>query len=144
MVFAVDEGILQVAAYRTPDPLAHFFQKRALDVSTTQILDLILPEFRRGMLGAAPGGDQEGALGRHLNPFRRKGEKPVAYWSGVLDSDSTARTLEYVVPDYFNGTLRVMAVAVSDGTVGVAAGPFARARRFRAVPECADHRDARG
>ncbi len=32
VVFAVDEGILQVAAYRTPDPLAHFFQKRALEV----------------------------------------------------------------------------------------------------------------
>ena len=29
VVFAVDEGILQVAKYKTPDPLAYFFQKRA-------------------------------------------------------------------------------------------------------------------
>ena len=58
VVFAVDEGILQVAAYKTPNPLSHFFQKRSLDVSTTQILDLIMPEFRRGDLGAAPGGDK--------------------------------------------------------------------------------------
>ena len=35
VVFAVDEGILQVAGYPTPDPLAHFFQKRALAVRTT-------------------------------------------------------------------------------------------------------------
>jgi uncharacterized protein YfaS (alpha-2-macroglobulin family) len=119
VVFASDEGILQVAAYHTPDPLSHFFQKRSLEVTTSQILDLIMPEFRHGDLGAAPGGDQGSALGRHLNPFQRKGDKPVVYWSGILDSDSGARQLEYTVPDYFNGTLRVMAVAVADDAVGV-------------------------
>ena len=76
-----------------PTPSSHFFQKRSLDVTTAQILDLIMPEFRRGDLGAAPGGDQGSALGRHLNPFQRKGDKPVVYWSGILDSDSSAREL---------------------------------------------------
>ena len=122
VLFAVDEGILQVANYQTPDPLSYFFQKRALQVSTTQILDLILPEFRQLALNAAPGGDSEGLLGKHLNPFRRKGEAPVAYWSGIVDADSTERELQYTVPDYFNGTLRVMAVAVSDDQVGVGLG----------------------
>lgn len=122
VLIAVDEGILQVARYRTPDPLAHFFQKRALEVSTQQILDLILPEFRRNALGSAPGGDAGGALGRHLNPFRRKGDAPVAYWSGILDADPTTREARYVVPDYFNGTLRVMAVAVADDAIGVHEG----------------------
>lgn len=120
VVFAVDEGILQVAGYRTPDPLSHFFQKRSLEVTTSQILDLIMPEFRRGDLGAAPGGDQGSAIGRHLNPFQRKGDKPVVFWSAILDSDSSPRELRYVVPDYFNGTLRVMAVAVADDAIGVA------------------------
>ena len=46
-VFAIDEGILQVARYKNPDPLAYFFQKRMLQVETTQILDLMLPEFQR-------------------------------------------------------------------------------------------------
>jgi alpha-2-macroglobulin len=120
VVFAVDEGILQVANYRAPDPLGHFFQKRALEVSTSQILDLILPEFRHLNLNAAPGGDAEGLLGKHLNPFRRKGEPPVVYWSGILDADATPREVTYAVPDYFNGTLRVLAVAVSDERIGVA------------------------
>jgi uncharacterized protein YfaS (alpha-2-macroglobulin family) len=119
VLFAVDEGILQVAGYKAPDPLGHFFQKRALQVSTAQILDLVLPEFRHLGLGAAPGGDAEGLLGKHLNPFRRKGEKPVAFWSGILDADSTTREVQYTVPDYFNGTLRVIAVAVADGQIGV-------------------------
>lgn len=41
VVYAVDEGILQVARYQTPDPLGFFFQKRALEVGTSQILDQI-------------------------------------------------------------------------------------------------------
>ena len=58
VVFAIDEGILQVARYRLKDPLDYFFRKRALEVKSTQILDLILPEFSKMMaLTAAPGGD---------------------------------------------------------------------------------------
>jgi len=37
VLFAVDEGILQVSRYENPKPLDHFFQKRMLDVSTAQI-----------------------------------------------------------------------------------------------------------
>jgi uncharacterized protein YfaS (alpha-2-macroglobulin family) len=122
VLFAVDEGILQVARYQTPDPLGHFFQKRALEVDTRQILDLILPEFRQLGLAAAPGGDGEAALGRHLNPFKRKTDKPVAWWSGIVDADSKERELSYTVPDYFNGTLRLMAVAVSEDDIGVTEG----------------------
>lgn len=122
VLFAIDEGILQVARYQTPDPLGYFFQKRALGVDTRQILDLILPEFRQLGLSAAPGGDGEAALGRHLNPFKRKTDKPVAWWSGIVDADSKERELSYTVPDYFNGSLRLMAVSVSDEDVGIAEG----------------------
>jgi len=119
VVFAVDEGILQVARYQTADPLGFFFQKRALEVRTSQVLDLILPEFKRLMLAAAPGGDEAGANARHLNPFKRKGEAPAVYWSGIVDV-AGEREFSYTVPDHFNGTLRVMAVAVNDAAVGVA------------------------
>ncbi|MEP7083646.1 MAG: MG2 domain-containing protein, partial [Betaproteobacteria bacterium] len=119
VLFAVDEGILQVARYKNADPLGFFFQKRALEVRTAQILDLIIPEFKRVMAAAAPGGDAEGALGRHLNPFKRKRDKPVAYWSGIIDVGPEGRELAWTIPDSFNGTLRVMAVAVSEGAVGV-------------------------
>jgi len=122
VVFAIDEGILQVARYKTPNPLAWFFQKRSLDVHTLQILDQILPEFIHDAELAAPGGDAEGALGRHLNPFKRKTDKPVAYWSGIIDADQTPREVDYEVPDYFNGSLRVMAVAVAGDALGTAEG----------------------
>ncbi|MDH4127526.1 MAG: alpha-2-macroglobulin [Spirochaetota bacterium] len=119
VIFAVDEGILQVAKYKTPNPLSHFFRKRALEVSTSQILDLILPEFSIVRSLSAMGGDASQAeIGANLNPFKRKQHKPVTFWSGILDSDSKIRDINIDIPDYFNGTLRVMAVAVSDDSVG--------------------------
>jgi uncharacterized protein YfaS (alpha-2-macroglobulin family) len=119
VVYAVDEGILQVARYTTPDPLSHFFRKRALEVKTAQILDLIMPENSIVRMLSAAGGDEGGrGLGQNLNPFKRKRDKPVVYWSGIVNIDTTMRELVYRVPDYFNGTIRVMAVAVAPDAIG--------------------------
>jgi uncharacterized protein YfaS (alpha-2-macroglobulin family) len=119
IVFAVDEGILQVSNFKTPDPLAFFFQKHALEVLTQQTVDLILPKFVQDRELSAVGGDGgEEQLANHLNPFKRKTDLPVVFWSGIVDSDATPRELTYQVPDYFNGTLRIMAVAVSTDAVG--------------------------
>lgn len=118
VLFAVDQGILQVARYQLGDPVAYFFRKRMLGVSTAQILDLILPDFEKLMsLASAPGGGGEAAIGRQLNPFKRKEKAPVAYWSGIVDVNGE-RDFSYTVPDDFNGTLRVMAVAVSPDRIG--------------------------
>lgn len=122
VVYAVDEGILQVARYVTPKPLEFFFQKRSLDVETLQILDLLLPEFRAMGLGSAPGGDADGALGKHLNPFRRKTDPPIAWWSGVVNVGPEARELTWLVPESFNGTLRLMAVSVDAARIGATEG----------------------
>lgn len=118
VVFAVDEGILQVARYRAPEPLQHFFAKRALEVRTSQTLDLILPEFKKIMAAAAPGGDAESLLGRNLNPFKRRKDKPAVYWSGIVDVRGQ-HDFNYTVPDSFNGSLKIFAIAVNDDTVGV-------------------------
>lgn len=119
-VLAVDEGILQVARYRNPDPLAFFFQKRMLEVNTTQILDLILPDFERFLALAAPGGDGATGFARQLNPFNRKRKPPVAFWSGVMDVGREGREVRYTVPDYFNGRLRIVTIGASPRRMGVA------------------------
>lgn len=119
-LFAVDEGILQVARYRLKDPLEFFFSKRELNVSSSQILDLILPEFSKLMaLTAAPGGDAGEGLDLNLNPFKRKRDKPVAYWSGITEV-SGEKQFVYPVPDYFNGKIRVMAISVTPEKIGKA------------------------
>jgi len=119
-IIAVDEGILQVAKYKTPDPLSHFLKKQALEVNTFQIVDLILPEYQLAMDVAAAGGGAAArkAIGKNLNPFRRATDAPVAFWSGIMDADDKEREFAIDVPDYYNGSLRLMAVAVSQEAIG--------------------------
>ncbi len=119
VAFAVDEGILQVARYKVADPLDTFFAKKMLQVDTAQILDLILPEFSRIVARSAPGGDSEGDLGKNLNPFKRKSEKPAVWWSGTMDVDGE-RTVRFRLPDHFNGSYRVVVVAVTPTRIGIA------------------------
>ncbi|XKM14556.1 MG2 domain-containing protein [Orbaceae bacterium ac157xtp] len=120
-IFAVDEGILQVSGYKLKNPLNDFIRKRALSVSTAQIIDLILPEYSRLLNSSAPGGDDDiyenPETSGHLNPFKRKVDEPVAFWSGLIDVDTT-ETINYTVPNYFNGKIRVMAVSVGENTMG--------------------------
>ena len=121
-VFASDEGILQAAGWKTPDPLGHFLRKRALEVRTFQLLDLLLPEYRLSMSVMAPGGDKGGwdAAGKNLNPFKRRRDKPAVFWSGIVETGPEGKELSFPVPDSFNGTLRVTAVAVEPSSIGVA------------------------
>ena len=130
VVYAVDEGIHQVTNYKLPDPLKHFMRKRALEVESEQILDLILPEFSLLTKQKAFGGSEDVALKMHLNPFKRRKEAPVVFWSGLVDCGPDRQEVTYDVPDYFAGSLKIMAVAVAEDNVGTAQtqatvkGPF--------------------
>lgn len=133
VVFGVDEGILQVAGWRNPDPLGFFFEKRALEVDTRQILDLLLPEFQ-ALMRSAPGGDAEGGGAKYLNPFKRRRDLPVAFWSGLLDAGPEPARFRYVVPDSFNGSMRLVAVAVAADGIGVATSQLVSRGDFVILP----------
>ena len=134
IVFAVDEGILQVANYRSPKPLDHFLKKRALEVTSYQILDQILPEYSALLEAAGIGGGARAAsakmLAANLNPFQRSTDQPAVFWSGIVDSGTDLKTVSFDIPDTFSGSLKIMAVAVNDQAMGAATadttvrGPF--------------------
>ncbi|MDE5616012.1 MAG: hypothetical protein K2I81_04245, partial [Alphaproteobacteria bacterium] len=125
MIFAIDEGILQVARYQLPRPVAHFFKKAALQVETYQILSLILPEYKILREFAKTGGgdysDMDGGLGLVANPFARRTDAPVAFYSEIINTRANvAGSVTFDIPDYFNGALRVFAVAANDSGIGAA------------------------
>ncbi|HYF36822.1 MAG TPA: MG2 domain-containing protein, partial [Prosthecobacter sp.] len=130
LVYAVDEGIHQITNYALPQPLPHFMRKRGLEVETEQLLDLILPEYSLLAQASAFGGDEDEPPKLHLNPFKRRKEPPVVFWSGLLEAGADRREVSYTVPDYFAGRLKIMAVAVSAERIGQAEtqatvrGPF--------------------
>ncbi|MBR5867076.1 MAG: alpha-2-macroglobulin family protein [Spirochaetaceae bacterium] len=135
ILYAVDEGILQLAKYKLPNPISYFFQKRALEVQTYQIMDLVLPEYNiLKTLSATGGGAGMDMLAKNLNPFKRKQNAPVVYWSGIMETGPQTRTVTYRVPDYFNGSIRIMAVSVSNERMGTAQTATVARNTFIIVP----------
>lgn len=125
MIFAVNTGILQVAKYDLPRPLAYFFKKAALQVSTYQTLSLLLPEYKILREFAKTGGgdfESDADVGMTLsNPFGRRTLPPVAFYSGIIDTQAgQSGEITFNLPEYFNGALRVFAVAANTTAVGSA------------------------
>ena len=125
MVFAVNSGILQVANYALPDPIKHFFQKAALQVETHQILSLLLPEYNiLTQVAKTGGGDfaDSAFLDTPLtNPFGRKNLPPVVFYSGIIETKANkSETIVFNIPEYFNGSLRIYAIAANTGAIGSA------------------------
>ncbi len=126
MIFATNTGILQVAKYKTPNPIAHFFQKAALQVNTYQILSLLLPEYKILREFAKTGGgdydDMDGGNAGIANPFGRRTEAPVAFYSEIISAAANQPGhITFDIPEYFNGEIRIYAVASGTDSAGAAA-----------------------
>ena len=119
IIYAVDKGIHQLANYVTPRPLDEFYKKQALRVSTYQIFSLIIPDIETLSAALASGGGEGALMSKSLNPFKRKFTKAVAFWSNILDSNSTWGSYSFQVPHHFNGELSLHAVYVDNQSVGV-------------------------
>ncbi|MDZ7764177.1 MAG: alpha-2-macroglobulin family protein [Melioribacteraceae bacterium] len=107
---AVDEGILQIKNYQTPDPYNHFNAKRPLRVSSYDLYKLLLPEIVS--ISSSTGGDKLAAeLQKRANPITTKRFKLFSYWSGIRKTNSNGEVeIELDIPQ-FNGEVRLMALA---------------------------------
>lgn len=119
---AVDEGICQLTDFQTPDPMAFFYGKRALNIDTYDLYGMLLPEVDPVSSPDQPGGDEdaEGVRRRNLNPVAVRRVKPVSLWSGTIKLDSSGKGRIKLRLPQFNGTLRLMAVAMSGPRFGSA------------------------
>jgi alpha-2-macroglobulin len=120
IIWAIDEGILQFAKYNNPAPLDVFFKKKALEVSTLQILDLILPDFAIVNRLSSEGGDEDSGLGRFKNPFSRKSKPPLVFWSGALDVVKGNHSIDIPIPSYFSGSVRILALGTNSKKIATA------------------------
>ena len=118
-IAAVDEGILQLTDFPTPDPHGFFFQQRGLNTVSYDLYSAILPEIEAAKGGSSTGGDGvEAGRKKRLSTVSVTRVKPVSLWSGVLKTDATGRgVVRFDVPS-FNGRLRLMAVAFDGNRFG--------------------------
>ena len=116
-IAVVEEGILQVSGMATPDPYAFYYQRRALEVNTSNVYPYLFPEI--GMVRSHTGGDA-GEMAKRLNPMQNNRVKLVSYWSGILETDSRGEAECTISIPQFSGDLRIMAVGYSGKVFGSA------------------------
>jgi uncharacterized protein YfaS (alpha-2-macroglobulin family) len=117
-VAVVDEGLLGLTRYETPNPWDHFYAREGLAVRTWDLYDDVLGAYGAAMERMlAIGGDEAAvsAKGRRANRF-----PPMVRFLGPFRLAAKATgTHRIEIPQYV-GAVRVMVVAGRDGAFGAA------------------------
>lgn len=118
----VDEGILSLTDFKTPDAFDYFYGKKKL---TSTFFDMYnrLIEDQKGAAGILKTGAGDvrmaAALANVIAEFRST-QKSMALFSGLVRVDKNGEaTLSFAVPE-FNGKARLMVSAISEKGVGSA------------------------
>ncbi len=115
---AVDNGVLQITDFETPDPYAHFYARRALEVNGYDLYPLLFPEVRASL--SSTGGDEDKDMKKRVNPMPAKRIKIVSWWSGMATANGSGEAnFEFDIPQ-FSGQVRLMAVAYKNESFGAA------------------------
>jgi uncharacterized protein YfaS (alpha-2-macroglobulin family) len=114
----VDEGILQLKNFRSPNPFGYFYQKRALEVTGHDLYAYLHPEL--GIRSSGSVGGDGFDLEKRVNPLANGRVKLVALWSGILETNGSGEATFNIDIPQFSGDLRIMAVAYKDQAFGSA------------------------
>jgi uncharacterized protein YfaS (alpha-2-macroglobulin family) len=114
---AVDQGVLNITNYPTPDAWAWMFAKRAFNIDAYDLYSRIIESMDGGDASLRYGGDMSGKALPHAARLNPK-VQIVDLFTGpaVFDSQGKA-TVRVNVPD-FNGSLRLSALAWTDARYG--------------------------
>jgi len=114
----VDEGLLDITGFRTPDPWNYFFSREALGVMTWDLYDLVLGSYG-GTLDRifAIGGD-EALLDRASGKAQRF--IPVVRFMGPFNLEAGKTNTHPVILPQYTGSVRTMVIAGSDNAFGFA------------------------
>lgn len=116
---AVDDGIHAILGYENPDPLAWFFRSRRADFRRTHYYDQAAYDFSPVQIG---GDGIARRLGKGDAPIDENWIKPVALWSGVIETDASGEAEIPIELPEFNGRLRLVAVAANATAQGATHG----------------------
>lgn len=112
----VDEGLLDLTNFKTPDPWNHFYSRDGLGIKTWDVYDNVLGSYAVKMDELlAIGGDAEGKNGESENKANRF--KPMVYFAGPFELKSGSATHKIKIPNYV-GSVRVMVVAGENRAYG--------------------------
>ncbi len=109
----VDEGLLDLTRFKTPDPWKHFYAREALGVRTWDVYDQVIGAFGRQIARvlALGGSDDAGpADNAKANRF-----KPVVKYVGPFKLERGRKAKHNFTINNYVGSVRVMVVAADGG-----------------------------
>ena len=114
---AVDEGILQIKSFKTPDAYKMMYAKRPLNVSSYDLYSLLLPEVESN--NSSTGGDDlANQLKKRVNPVTSKRYELLSYWSGIKKTNNNGEVKISLPIPQFNGEVRLMALVYEGSKFG--------------------------
>ncbi len=112
----VDEGLLDLTRFKTPNAWSQFYAREALGVKTWDIYDAVIGAFGGKVERLlAIGGDML-ASGKE-DDSKANRFKPVVKFLGPFTLDGKSQTHRFIMPAYI-GSVRTMVVAGHDGAYG--------------------------
>ncbi len=117
VIALVDEGLLDLTRFKTPNPHQEFYSKEGLGVKTWDVYDYVIGAWSGGLDRILTiGGDAEAnaAKTRKANRF-----KPVVQFLGPFTSNGSSQTHSFTLPAYM-GSIKAMVVAAGKGNYGMA------------------------
>ncbi len=113
----VEEGLLDLTRFKTPDPWNEFYAREALGVKTWDLYDAVIGAYGgklASILGI--GGDEDIAPGESAEKANRF--KPVVKYLGPFTvASGRTNSHQILIPNYI-GSVRAMVVAGRDGAYG--------------------------
>lgn len=115
-VAIVDEGLLDLTRFKTPDPWSAFYAREALGVKTWDMFDMVMGAFGAELsriLAIGGDGDLDGKGGNKANRF-----KPMVKFFGPYQlKKGEKEKIEFMMPQYV-GSVRTMIIAGNKGAYG--------------------------
>ena len=117
-IAVVDEGLLDITNFKTPDPHAAFYAREALGVKTWDLFDYVIGAFGGGLERILSiGGDGTAGANHNVSVNRFK---PVVKFLGPFHLDKgESQTHTFSLPQYI-GSVKTMIIAAHDGSYGFA------------------------
>jgi alpha-2-macroglobulin len=117
-IAVVDEGLLDITGFKTPDPWKYFFAREALGVQTWDLYDFVLGAFGGTLERAFAIGGDEAVADKSANKAQRF--VPVVKFLGPFTlAAGKTNTHTLTLPQY-TGSVRTMVIAGSDRAFGIA------------------------
>ncbi|MCK5242939.1 alpha-2-macroglobulin family protein [bacterium] len=119
-IAVVDEGLLDLTGFQTPNPWKFFFRKMRLGIMTYDLYAYVIGANKGDIakLFSIGGGESELMERRQKSLLQAKRFKPVAMFKGPLESDKHGKIIaDFTMPNYI-GAVRVMAVAAEKQAYG--------------------------